>query len=375
MKNMAIYPRAVYLCWLSSAGLPLDALQKLVQLDVNQLFCLMDRIRHGDSMPAEIPLAGKALSVLKNNSAEHYLDQWADLLEKHQIQVCVPLDGIYPENLLRTQDPPALLFYIGKMLPEDVPSAAIVGSRSASWKGMEATEKIASRLSEAGVSIVSGLAYGIDTAAHKGCLKGGSPTAAVMGCGLDQDYPAENRPLKCRILEQGGVILSEYPPGEKPLGWHFPVRNRIISGLSSCVILMEARIRSGSMTTVQHALNQGRDVFVYPGDPESLKCEGNHQLLREGAIYFTKAEDILEDMGWLDKKKEVGQNSDCASSVDALSDSEQSILSLLQRGAMGLDELCEATGTAAGPMMAQLTMMQITGLITALPGKKYGIKG
>ena len=375
MKKMTIYPRAVYLCWLSSAGLPLDTLQKLVQLDASQLSFLLECISHGDPIPAEIALNRKILSVLKKNGTESFLDQWEDLLDKHQIQICVPRDGIYPEKLLRIQDPPAMLFYKGKMLTESSPSAAIVGSRNASWKGLEAAEKIAAQLSKAGVSIVSGLAYGIDTAAHKGCLKGESPTAAVMGCGLDQDYPAENGPLKRKILEMGGVILSEFPPGEKPLGWHFPVRNRIISGLSGCVILMEARIRSGSMTTVQHALNQGRDVFVYPGDPESPKCEGNHQLLREGAIYFTKAEDILEDMGWLDKKKEVRQNSDCADHRDALSESERAILNLLQRGAMGLDELCEATGTPAGPMMAQLTMMQIAGLITTLPGKQYGIKG
>ena len=125
---------------------------------------------------------------------------------------------------------------------------------------------------------------------------------------------------------------------------------------------------------MQHALDQGRDVFVYPGEPDSLKSEANHQLLREGAIYFTTADDILEDMRWLDNRKEVRQNSGSVSSEKTLTEAERTVMNLLERGAMTLDQLCSALDTDAGPMMAQLTMMQIAGLIEALPGKQYGVK-
>ena len=372
---MENYSRDVYLCWLASGGIPPEKVQMLLEACNDHPQGLLEEIRMGEERPAGVSLGEKVLFTLKKNGQPRCLDFWADILEKERIHTCVPGDGVYPERLLRSQDPPAILFYIGEMISDTLPAIAMVGSRSASWKGLEATERIAAALSEKGVRIVSGLAYGIDAAAHKGCLKGGSPTAAVLGCGPEQNYPAENGPLKRQILERGGVILSEYPPGDKPLGWHFPVRNRIISALADAVILMEARIRSGSMTTVQHALNQGRDVFVYPGEPDSIKCEGNHQLLREGAIYFTTADDILEDMGWLDKKKEVRQNSDCTVKDERLPENERAVLNLLQRGAMSLDELCEATGLSAGQMMSQLTMMQLSGFITVLPGKLYGIKG
>ena len=372
---MTPYPREVYFSWLASAGLAPSAAREWLQAAKNDPARLLEAVTQGETAPCGLNPGPRALAVLKKNSTQQKMDLWANLCEKYGISVCTEEEAVYPASLQDIPDAPPFLFYRGQMLQQGARTAGIVGSRSASWKGLAATEKIARELSDAGVSIISGLAYGIDAAAHKGCLAGKSSTVAVMGCGLEQDYPAENGPLKQKILAEGGLLLSEYAPGEKPLGWHFPVRNRIISGLSQCVILMEARIRSGSMTTVQHALDQGRDVFVYPGEADSLKSEGNHQLLREGAIYFTSAQDILEDMRWLDKKPEVGQNSDGTAETEHLTQVERAILSLLRRGAMSLDELCDATHMEAGPMMAQLTMMQISGRITALPGKQYGIKG
>lgn len=374
---MAGYRRDVYLCWLASAGLSPAALRNLLEAagdGAEPLASLLDAVSRGERAPGGAQLPDGALRLLRRNGAARMLDAWAQQTESYGIRAWTIGDADYPEALVQIPEPPAILFYSGTALSGPGRRAAIVGSRNAGWKGLKATEKIAAGLSEAGVSVISGLAYGIDAAAHRGCLKGGSPTIAVMGCGLDQDYPAENAGLKKEILDRGGLVISEYAPGEKPLGWHFPVRNRIISGLAGCVILMEARIRSGSMTTVQHALDQGRDVFVYPGEPDSLKSEGNHQLLREGAIYFTTAEDILEDMRWLDKKKEVRQNSDEVSRTSALTETERAILQLLRRGSMSLDELCEAMKAEAGPMMARLTMMQIAGLIEALPGKQYVAK-
>lgn len=361
--------KETWYAWLSCAGLPAETLREILQEepDPHRLFtCFQSE----GVLPGTASLPAGILHALRRASDEKTLTRWERLIQEHGIHAVSYLEPDFPEKLQPLEDAPALLFYQGNLRALRYPSISMVGSRNASYKGLEATRKIAERLSQSGIAVVSGLAYGIDAAAHQGCLKGESPTVAVVGCGLDQDYPAENAGLKRNILQSGGVVLSEYAPGEKPLGWHFPYRNRIISGLSDALVVMEARIRSGSMTTVQHALNQGKEVFVYPGDPESARSEGNHQLLREGAIYFTKAEDILEDMGWLDKRRNVGQNSEAPSPLN-LSDSEQRILRQLDLGERGFDQLCEGTKLSAAELSASLSMLQVQGLIEALPGKLY----
>ncbi len=370
---MAEYAREVYLSWLSSAGLSPENMGQLLEASEGDLRALYRAGLEGGREMLGIPLPEKAAGALQRNGRPGTMDAWARLIERTGIRALCLTDDAYPEVLRPLEDPPAVLFYLGNPGALDRPSAAVVGSRSASWKALNATEKISAELSENGIAIISGLAYGVDAAAHKGCLKGQSPTVAVMGCGLEQDYPRENARLKQQILESGGLILSEFAPGEKPLGWHFPIRNRIISGLADCLLVMEARIRSGSMTTVQHALQQGKDIFVHPGEPGSLQAEGNHQLLREGAIYFTCAEDVMEDMRWLDKKREVGQNSgyDPAASLNA---EEKVVYSCLLKGEQSFDELCGALDMTAGPLMSLLTMMQIKGAVEAMPGKIYRIK-
>ena len=195
-----------------------------------------------------------------------------------------------------------------------------------------------------------------------------------MGCGPDINYPADNQRLRDEILKKGGLILSEYGPGEKAYGWHFPVRNRIITGLSKALILVEAKIRSGSMTSVQHALDQGKDVFVYPGDPSSDKYEGNRQLLREGGIYFTSAEDILEDLGWLDNPTAVMQNSECSQGGKHVSKEENCVIEALRSGPLGLEQLLSATAMEPPKLLSTLTILQIQGRIEAMPGKRYILK-
>lgn len=170
---------------------------------------------------------------------------------------------------------------------------AMVGSRNASSFSTEATEQIAEELSNHDVTIISGMAMGIDAAAHIGCLRGSSPTAAVLGTGLDVNYPVENEDIRKRLLDQGGVLLTEYVPGTGPRPWNFPVRNRIMSGLSRAVLMMECQLKSGSIRTIQHALDQGKEVYAFPGKVRTHWEAGAHQLLREGANYFTCAQDIL----------------------------------------------------------------------------------
>ena len=361
-----------YLAWLSGTMIPYEQIQNLLMtyLSGESVYQAVSRRDPG----LNDVLSPDAVQRLIRSADSKRINELENLIRKHQISSITLTDPLFPEILKEIRDPASILFYRGNPECLSGRKLSIVGSRSASWAGLKATEKIARDLSSHHIAIVSGFAYGIDTASHRGCLQGGSPTVAVMGCGLDQNYPADNQPLRDEIIRGGGILLSEYAPGEKPLGSHFPVRNRIISALGDALILMEAKIRSGSMVTVTHALSQGKDVFVYPGDPASLHFEGNHQLLREGAIYFTSARDILEDMKWLDNPPDQVQNNDCASSIKVFSPVEKAIYQALQAGSMSFEQLSSVTGTSPAELMSSLTILQVRGEIESLPGKKYQIR-
>lgn len=278
-------------------------------------------------------------------------------------------DYRYPDALRDLPDPPGLLFYQGDLDCLMGKCITMVGSRSASPASLAATEQIARELSRSGATVVSGLAPGIDTASHEGCLAGGSPTCAVLACGLDVEYPSGSRQLRKRILDRGGVILTEYPLGCPALNWHFPVRNRILSGLSKAVVLMEARIRSGSMTTVQHALTQGREVYAYPGQVGTEWAEGAHQLLREGANYFTSAADILEDLSWNDGRPAAAPQT--KQQLPELTPDQRRVYQQLALGEQSYEQLAEATGMDPAALSGALTLLQIMGLIRPMPGKTY----
>ncbi len=371
---MAAYTRETCLSWLAGAGLSPGEAKYLLTLEPDPVR-LYAAWTEGGKLFGGIPLPERTLAGLKRSGTGEAMRRYGQLIGQHGIRAVTFQDPGYPEKLADLPDAPPVLFFLGELRAAEGRSVSMVGSRNASLKGTEAAGKIAEQLSRNGVRIVSGLAFGIDAAAHRGCLRGESPTTAVLGCGLDQTYPAGNAALKREILEKGGLILSEFAPGEKPLGWHFPYRNRIISGLGDCLALIEARIRSGSMTTVQHALDQGKDVFVYPGEPGSPKTEGNHLLLREGAIYFTTADDLLEDMRWLDKKQDSGQNNPCAAEREdpSLSAAERLVLSRLGLGDQSFDQLCGALNMTAAELNASLSMLQIRGMVQALPGKIYAL--
>ena len=238
------------------------------------------------------------LAQLKEHSAKQSMHEMMITMQRLDMGIISQDDVDYPDSLRNIQTPPAILFYRGNLGCLRGKCVSVVGSRSASVQGIDATKSICAELSRNGVTIVSGMAMGIDAAAHEGCIEGGSPTAAVLGCGIDVDYPVENSTLRERIIANHGVILSEYPPGMRANRFVFQVRNRLISGLSRALLMMESRIQSGSMVTVHHALDQGREVYAYPGIPGTEWAQGAHQLLREGANYFTSAQDVLEDLGW-----------------------------------------------------------------------------
>lgn len=364
--------RIVCDAWLASAELPYDVLiPLLVRMNGSEnIFRLFMEKRN---FPSEaVPPACR--NKLAEEADERRMNRMQICIQQHQIRSVTILDEAYPAVLRNISDPPGILFYKGNIIHlQKSRMIGMVGSRTASYAGIRAAKHIACELSRNGVIIVSGLAYGIDTACHQGCLEGGSPTIAVMGCGLDQLYPYRNEPLKNEILMHDGLLISEYAPFSKAVGFHFPYRNRIISGLSGAVVLMEAKIRSGSMTTVDHALRQGKEVYAYPGDPTSPLTEGNRSLLRDGAHYFTEASEILSDMNWLDNQSYVRQNTICSTKYAPQSEAETAIYDALSRGTLGFDELVQATGLSTSELMSTLTVLQIRNVVEPLPGKKYKI--
>lgn len=290
-------------------------------------------------------------------------------MRRYGIGVLTQQDALYPDSLLNMQSPPALLFFRGDLDCLMGKCIAVVGSRKASPKGIEVTQNICRELSLAGVTIVSGLAVGIDTAAHEGCLRGTSPTAAVMSTGLDVDYPIDNARLKDEIVSHGGVLLSECPPGMRANRYVFQVRNRIIAGLGKALLMMESQIRSGSTLTVHHALDQGKEVYAYPGIPGTEWAAGAHQLLREGANYFTSAQDILEDLGWNDASARTVTEQ--KKELPPLSDEQRRVYALLGQGDRSFDQLAAESALDVPVLTVALTMLQMMGLIKALPGKVF----
>ncbi len=203
----------------------------------------------------------------------------------------------YPPLLREIPDAPKTLFYRGALPPTGTPPIAIVGTRKASRDGLALAERLGEAFARRGFAVISGLAFGIDAAAHRGALAGGGPTFAVLGCGADAIYPTAHERLGEEILATGGGILSEYSAGTPALPHQFLARNRIVSGLSLAVVVVEAPLRSGSLVTAKHALDQGREVLVVPGPASHRNYAGSHMLIRNGARLATCAEDVLEDLG------------------------------------------------------------------------------
>lgn len=283
------------------------------------------------------------------------------------------LDPEYPAALKEIYDPPMLLFAKGRPIPPLGTFIAVVGSRSPSPYGVKMAQKLGKELGERGVHVVSGLARGIDGAAHWGCIQGGGYTVGVVGTGVDMVYPASNKKLFERV-EESGTIVSEFPMGTPPEPKNFPIRNRIISGISSGVAVVEATRKSGSLITASQALEQGREVFAVPGSALSTRSSGSHYLIKQGAKLVETAEDILEELGYLRKaekqKGEITRTKE-ARIVDRLDKKARALYDLLSDYPLHLDELVRQTGLGAGVVSGLLMEMELLGLIKQLPGKTF----
>jgi DNA processing protein len=284
--------------------------------------------------------------------------QVLERISRSGAHVVTVLDDDYPRILREIPGPPPVLYYRGTLNTQDEPTIAIVGTRRATSYGREATNRIASDLAAAGVTIVSGLAKGIDGYAHRAALESGRRTIAVMASGVDIIYPTEHRQLAERIVESGALI-SDYPPGTKPDAPNFPARNRIISGLSLATVVVEAPTRSGALITVGFAADQGRDVYAVPGNILSKASEGTNKLLRQGATPLTSAADLLDDL----HLAPVAQELEPAQIAFPITEEERAIYALVTAEPQHIDELAYSAGLTISQASALMTMLELKGLI------------
>lgn len=295
-----------------------------------------------------------------------------ELCRRHGVEL-VPLGHAhYPPPLLTIPDPPLLLYQQGTYEPGDQIAVALVGSRRSTPYGVRVAERLASSLARVGVVVVSGLARGVDAAAHRGAIKGGGRTIAVLANGLAQIYPPEHTDL-ARQIAGSGALLSEMPMTQQPLAGLFPQRNRLISGLSLGVVVVEATPRSGSLVTARHATEQNRDVFAVPGPVDSLSSQGCHRLLRDGAKLVETVDDILEEIGPLAHEvRPTEASTPIRNAVElTLSEHERALLGRLGDVPTSIDELILQTGLTAAQVMATLSVLEMRRLVRRLSGQQF----
>lgn len=271
----------------------------------------------------------------------------------------------YPRNLRHIHDPPAYIYVKGDIAAGDDRSLAVVGSRNPSEYGRRVTRDITRDIAAQRVTIVSGMARGIDTKAHQSALSAGGRTIAVLGSGIDVIYPPENRKIY-EAAAQAGAVISEYPPETEPNSYHFPARNRIISGIARGVLVTEASLKSGSLITARLALEQGRDVFAIPGSAYSYKARGPHALIKNGAKLVESAGDILEELQW-----ETSTDNPAAESALPVSDEAQAVYRLLTAEPVQIDNLIAQSARSSASVSALLLELELGGHIRQLPGKRF----
>lgn len=283
------------------------------------------------------------------------------------LQAVTLLDDEYPTNLKTIFDPPPVLYYRGELKATDELAVGIVGARRATPYGREVALKFARELARSGITVVSGLARGVDSAAHRGALAGEGRTLAVLGCGLNVTYPPENGRLYDQVAARGAV-LTEFPLDTPPEARNFPRRNRIISGLSQAVLVVEAAVTSGSLITADFALEQGREVFAIPGPITSSLSQGTNNLIRQGARLVRKAEDIIEELGLTIRSTVAG-----SPTIPELTEREEKLYACFSEGAgsVHIDELVRNSKLTAQEVTAILMMLELKGLVRQLPGKMF----
>ncbi len=312
----------------------------------------------------------KAAQIRGFSNFEACDNEWA-YLQKHQIEVLYLKEEGYPKRLLNCYDPPTLLFYKGTANLNASRIVNIIGTRSNSDYGRQLTEELVETLSKHDILIVSGMAFGIDTLAHKACIKNNCPTVGVLAHGMDTLYPPENARLSKTMMEQGGGLLTEFPIGTKPDRHNFPTRNRVVAGLCDATIVVETDIKGGSMITADLAIGYNRDVFAFPGRVQDQKSQGCNLLIRQNkAGLISNGNDLLEAMNWqpLPEKKPKVQRS----LFIELTPSEKIIVDILnQQEQLPIDELNLKTGLNPSVTAGALLSLELQGVVIRMPGKMY----
>ena len=302
------------------------------------------------------------------------IDRELKALERLRLSVVTYLDVCYPPRLKTIHDPPPFLYMGGELSEADYHAVAIVGARRATHAGRLLTEQLSQELASAGFTIVSGLARGIDAAAHRGALAAQGRTVAVLGCGIDRTYPPEHQTLRKQI-ESNGAVVAELPLGTYPYGYHFPRRNRIISGMCLGVVVTEAEIQSGSLITARLAAEQGREVFAVPGSVKAPNSRGPNSLIKQGAKLVESVEDIVEELfPQLDgsfRERLKGRAPLQTVPTPQLCKEEATIYDLLSHDPAHIDDLIAKASLAAADVAALLLSLELKNLIRQLPGHSY----
>ena len=345
---------------------------------------LLDRFGTPDGVfaasPAEIASVGrisrKLAAALPTLADDPTADDVIALCRKRSVDILLEGQDAYPSLLSRIDDPPGLLFVRGTLLPQDSLSVAIVGARHATAYGLKAAEQFGAGLARAGYTVVSGLARGIDAAAHRGAITAGGRTIAVLGSGVLNVYPPEHADLAREVIDSGALI-SELPPLTDPNAGTFPQRNRIVSGLSLGVVVVQAADRSGALITARLATEQGREVFAVPGPIDCRMSRGCHELIRDGAKLVASVDDILEEFGPLFETVTTADGRAVKSAAELqLGDVEQRVLDAYDALAEGdskpviIDEIVNSSGLAASQVLATIGVLEMRRLIRRLPGNQ-----
>jgi len=370
----------IYMLWLSTH------LPQLGSRKLNSLLSIFGTAKsifsaHPDQLKSQGSLTDLALTTLTKNRNFDYIERTLRDLESKQMIYLSRDHERFPTLLASIPDPPVGIFCVGELPADATHKIAIVGSRKCSEYGLLAARLLAKPLAEYGIVIVSGMARGIDSMAHRGAIEGAGKTIAVLGCGADICYPSENVHLRASIIENGCVI-SEYPPGQRPIAAFFPARNRIISGLCRVIIVAEASKKSGTLITVDQATEQGRDVLAVPGNINSPLSAGTNSLIREGAIPVTDYTDVLFALGLSDIKDTSDPLNQYAhggqvpskaqeNAIKSLAPEEKLVYDSLTFEAVSFDSLIMATKLASGNLHYLCTTLELKGLIKKLPGARY----
>jgi DNA processing protein len=303
---------------------------------------------------------------IKGFSSWQETDRQISLMESEGIMAITTIDLNYPEMLRETDGAPVVLYAKGQLKPQDKYAFALVGSRKPTPYGVSVAETISERLASMGFTIVSGMARGIDAAAHRGVLRSGGRTIAVLGSGLDVPYPPEHKGLMQKIASSG-VVFSELLPGAPPDKENFPKRNRLISGLSLGVLVVEATAKSGSLITAGYALEQGREVFAVPGNITSVNAQGTNELIRKGAVLTRNAEDIVEELAPLLKGFIRSDNSERAE----ISEEEKKISAVLSGEPSHIDAISRQSSLPASRVLGLLLGLELKGIVRQTTGKRF----